>query len=717
MIHRDLGLRADFGGYGSAIARLTGNLSRRLPRNKHGADNSRRRYNPRELWVIKKLGNAYDLMSLPTLTVFLFHNRRFDPSYGLTWRRKWRLALQMYRNTRRIETGTSNRAHMAMAAKIFEIPAHVEGVIVEAGCWKGGSTANLSLVADIVGRELVVYDSFEGMPAPSQGDRWANPLGEGAFRGELNEVQSNVARYGVLERCRFRKGWFSETLPSHTEPIVAAFVDVDHQASMHQCVLGLWPHLIDSGYWFIDEYARLDYCALFFSERFWRSYFDRPPPGLMGAGTGIAVGQYFTGPLRGKPPIQQASSVAWTRKDFYGEWDYFPDDVPIAPLPGGPGAAEGLEGWVTTTLTSSEVGERKLAEALAAKWASEGVESGGKPRVAAVADVLAEGEELVGSGRIVEAVDLLAAAGRRRRDPQVELRLVELRHAATHSFDPGPGRSPWPPSFDDPFPDVVGRPPEIAAGDLTAGLLGASVAHHGSLIVRNLFTDEEVAAGVEAIDRSRAAASDDDGGRAGSRWYRPFDADDAQLAAHRKRVVSRGGVWLADSPASTAWFLDHLASAGVIGAITGHLGERPGFSLQKSTMRRIPPTDGFTGWHQDGSFLGPDVRAMNVWVALSRCGVEYPSPGLEIMPKRVEEILPIGDGIGPIAVSSSRVEELARETPVLRPEFAPGDAMLFDERFLHRTYLDGDMTEARYALECWFFALSHFAADYVPFLA
>lgn len=280
-------------------------------------------------------------------------------------------------------------------------------MIVEAGCWKGGTTANLSLVADIVGRDLVVYDSFEGLPAPSEGDRWAPAMGEGAFRGGLEEVRANVARCGVVERCQFRKGWFSDTLAGHTEPIVAAFLDVDYQASLHECVLGLWPHLVDRGYMFIDEYTRLDYCALFFSERFWRTYFDRPPPGLMGAGTGAAVGQYFLGPYRGKPPIQEPNSVAWTRKDFYGEWDYAPDDGPAAPLPGGPGAAHGPEGWTTTTVPSqvhakakfrallasspearqrladallhTEEGRKKLAEHLARKQGGPAAEAGQDP--------------------------------------------------------------------------------------------------------------------------------------------------------------------------------------------------------------------------------------------------------------------------------------------------------------------------------------------------
>ena len=208
---------------------------------------------------------------------------------------------------RHVETGTSARAHLVMAAKLLSVPPDVKGVIVEAGSWKGGTTANLSIIADLVGRDLIVYDSFEGLPAPADGDRWASQFGEGAFRGELDEVRANVAAHGVIERCEFRKGWFSETMPGHREPIVAAFVDVDRQSSMHECLLGLWPHLVDRGYLFIDEYIRLDYCAVFFSERYWRTYFDRPPPGLLGAGTGVAVGQVFPGPARAPAP-------SWTRR-------------------------------------------------------------------------------------------------------------------------------------------------------------------------------------------------------------------------------------------------------------------------------------------------------------------------------------------------------------------------------------------------------------------
>ena len=54
--------------------------------------------------------------------------------------------------------------------------------------------------------------------------------------------------------------------------------------------------------------------------------------------------------------------------------------------------------------------------------------------------------------------------------------------------------------------------------------------------------------------------------------------------------------------------------------------------------------------------------------------------------------------------------------PVIRPHFAPGDALLFDELFLHRTATDDTMTRERYAIETWFFAPSVYPGDQIPFV-
>ena len=269
-------------------------------------------------------------LTLPAAVLFLFQSDRIHPAYELGRLRRLALARRMHANARRIQTYTSYKAHLAMAVKLLEMPPEVEGDVVECGCFRGGSTANLSLACELVGRRLIVYDSFEGLPPPRTGDRYAGPETEGYLAASLEEVRENVRSHGAIECCEFRKGWFEDTLPTHASPIVLCFLDVDYEASLRECVLCLWNHLTPRGYLFIDEYVLLDYCALFWSERFWRRHFERVPPGLIGAGSGIGLGEHYLGPRTEMPAIQGPGSIAYTRKDLTGSWEYFPDEPPAS---------------------------------------------------------------------------------------------------------------------------------------------------------------------------------------------------------------------------------------------------------------------------------------------------------------------------------------------------------------------------------------------------
>lgn len=283
-----------------------------------------RRVRPR---LGRVFSEAWTVVSLPASAIAILGSPRIHSAYRITLRRKLALAWRMYRNTRQVFTGTSYKAHLAMAAKLFEVPPDVEGDVVECGCFYGGSTANLSLACALVGRRLHVYDSFEGLPPPTEGDKYATDETEGFLAADIDRVRRTVSRLGDISVCEFHKGWFEETLPHHDSPVVLCFLDVDYQASLRDCILNLWPHLTPKGYVFIDEYVLVDYCALFFSERFWRMHFDRDPPGLIGAGTGVGVGEFYLGPPGERFPLQAPRSVAYTRKDFSGAWNYFPEDA------------------------------------------------------------------------------------------------------------------------------------------------------------------------------------------------------------------------------------------------------------------------------------------------------------------------------------------------------------------------------------------------------
>jgi hypothetical protein len=177
-------------------------------------------------------------------------------------------------------------------------------------------------------------------------------------------------------------------------------------------------------------------------------------------------------------------------------------------------------------------------------------------------------------------------------------------------------------------------------------------------------------------------------------------------------MAKSGGMFAADSPRLLAEMLQVFNDADLKRTIGTYLGDVPLLSLQKVTLRKAT-ADLPYAWHQDGKFLGP-VRAMNVWLALSRCGDV--SPGLDVVPRRLDQHAEAGgEGtIIDIQVSQQVAERLAGDRGVLRPIFNPGDALLFDELFLHQTGSDPEMPDTRYAIESWFFAASAFPEDYTP---
>lgn len=282
--------------------------------------------------LVKKrrlLVSLYYVLTVPISILFILNSRKIRPEYRITLWTKLRLGIRFFLNTIRIQTGTSYKTHLVMALKLFETPSDVIGDVIECGTWKGGSAANLSLACRIVGRKLRIFDSFQGLPPGDSLDREARGYSAGDYAGSLAEVRANIERYGAPERCEYVTGWFKDTLPRLNSPVTLAFLDVDLEASLDICVRYVYTRLTDSGHIFIDEAMATDYCALFYSERWWRENFDRTPPGLIGAGVGLALGEYFIGPWQesDEHPLQHANAGAYMRKDSSGYWSYYPSST------------------------------------------------------------------------------------------------------------------------------------------------------------------------------------------------------------------------------------------------------------------------------------------------------------------------------------------------------------------------------------------------------
>jgi len=272
------------------------------------------------------LVSVYYVATMPFSIMAILRSRRSHPAYKISFWKKLRLGLRFFLNGIRIQTGTTYKTHLAMALKLFETPPEVEGDVIECGTWKGGSAANLSLACRIVGRKLKIFDSFEGLPAGEPLDREAKLYKRGDYAGSLDEVRANIEKYGAPQCCEYVRGWFKDTLPQLNSPVVLAFLDVDLEASLDTCVRYIYPNLTPQGFIFIDEVTGTDYCALFYSERWWNENFNRTPPGLIGAGVGLALGEFYIGPAAEivDHPMQHSNAGAYMYKDMSGYWSYYP---------------------------------------------------------------------------------------------------------------------------------------------------------------------------------------------------------------------------------------------------------------------------------------------------------------------------------------------------------------------------------------------------------
>jgi O-methyltransferase len=247
--------------------------------------------------IARRIPSALVTILLLPVVARRFFRRETGMAYNVTLARKLQLLVAMIRNNFRVPSASNFVSHALMAAEILNMPPDTAGVIVECGCYKGGSTVNLSLVAAMCGRKLHVFDSFEGLPEPEADDAGHVVMAEGlvrtyepgAYAGTLHEVTSNVQRFGSASASTFHKGLFSDTLPEFDEPVVFAYLDVDLATSEKQCLRYLWPLLVPGAFVFTDEAHHLEIAELFFDRQWWENEMHRPPPGLVGAGSGLGL--------------------------------------------------------------------------------------------------------------------------------------------------------------------------------------------------------------------------------------------------------------------------------------------------------------------------------------------------------------------------------------------------------------------------------------------
>jgi len=167
-----------------------------------------------------------------------------------------------------------NAQELAQAVVRDAIP----GAFVECGVWRGGVAALLAMVAreEDRGRLTHLFDSFEGLPQPTEED---GDMAEGyATRGRGEELRSvhlyaadlaSVSRWLFEDlglpraKVRIHKGWFQDVVPaaaSEIGEISLLRIDADWYDSVKVCLEGLFDRVVSGGYVILDDYGGYPGC-------------------------------------------------------------------------------------------------------------------------------------------------------------------------------------------------------------------------------------------------------------------------------------------------------------------------------------------------------------------------------------------------------------------------------------------------------------------------
>ena len=239
------------------------------------------------------------------------------------------------------------------------------------------------------------------------------------------------------------------------------------------------------------------------------------------------------------------------------------------------------------------------------------------------------------------------------------------------------------PDVVDLFPDEQGLP-EIRGSELTAERLAAGLLMHGGLLVRELYSPEQLAL--------------------------------LQAVAERDEVANRE----AESPLGCSEStLDELLSVyqscGLLDVVRSYLGDEAMLFAERAKLRHHrAEVDKYAAlpWHQDVNFFGRKSYAVNCWAAITSCGDGNPS--LSLVPARNGQVVGWDekDGIAPLtygrALSETELETACQGRQIASPSLRPGDALLFDEMTLHQTASRLWSVDSQIVTISWFFRASGF---------
>ena len=183
---------------------------------------------------------------------------------------------------------STERMYALYNATRYILDNNIPGDFVECGVWRGGSAmlvAKMLHTRRITDRKIYLYDTFEGMSAPTSNDLdfrgkdAATLLQQNADQKEtsvwcladLNEVQHNMGMTGYTkENIIYVQGKVEDTIPATipAQGIALLRLDTDWYESTWHELVHLYPMLIEDGILIIDDYGHWEGCRKAVDEYF-----------------------------------------------------------------------------------------------------------------------------------------------------------------------------------------------------------------------------------------------------------------------------------------------------------------------------------------------------------------------------------------------------------------------------------------------------------------
>ncbi len=180
----------------------------------------------------------------------------------------------LYRAVKPYTLTSPERVYALIQATQYVIAADISGDIVECGVWKGGSMMAVARTLMQVGRQdkhLYLFDTFEGMPAPTPADVSHDGTAAAAefaktritedgsewCKASLEAVRSAITSTGYdSNKIHLVKGKVEETLPARAPAAISLLrLDTDWYESTKHELEHLFPRLSAGGVIIIDDYG------------------------------------------------------------------------------------------------------------------------------------------------------------------------------------------------------------------------------------------------------------------------------------------------------------------------------------------------------------------------------------------------------------------------------------------------------------------------------